>query len=86
MKKFLVLLLGIALVYSCSTSTDENGNSTPYVINEVSENSDVAMGLGKDGVVTENNSVGLNLEWFATDRLQLERVYFLNLQLMSGRT
>jgi TonB-dependent receptor len=55
--------------------TDENGNSTPYVINEVSENSDVAMGLGKDGVVTENNSVGLNLEWFATDRLQLEFDY-----------
>jgi uncharacterized protein (TIGR02145 family) len=32
MKKFLVLLLGIALVYSCSTSTDENGNSTTTVV------------------------------------------------------
>jgi TonB-dependent receptor len=55
--------------------TDENGNSTPYEYTEISENSDVAMGLGQDGIVTENNSVGLNLEWYATDRLQLEFDY-----------
>lgn len=47
-------------------------NGTPLLYRERVDNSDIAMGLGKDGVVTENNSVGLNLEWFATDSLQLE--------------
>lgn len=28
MKKILILILGIALVYSCTTSSDENDNST----------------------------------------------------------
>lgn len=32
MKKFLTLLMGIALVYSCSTSSDGNGNSTTDVV------------------------------------------------------
>jgi TonB-dependent receptor len=55
--------------------TDANGNSTPYEYTEISANSDVAMGLGKDGMVTKNRSVGLNLEWYASDRLQLEFDY-----------
>ncbi len=52
-----------------------NPNGTPKLYSEISQNSDVAMGLGRDGAVTENNSVGLNLEWYATDRLQLEFDY-----------
>jgi uncharacterized protein (TIGR02145 family) len=32
MKKLITLILGIALIYSCSTSTDGNGNSTTTVI------------------------------------------------------
>ena len=32
MKKFIILLLGIVLVYSCSTSNDGNGNSTSTVV------------------------------------------------------
>lgn len=52
-----------------------NPNGTPKLYNEISQNSDIAMGLGRDGAVTENNSVGLNLEWYATDRLQLEFDY-----------
>jgi uncharacterized protein (TIGR02145 family) len=32
MKKFLTLLLGITLAYSCSTSNDGNGNSTTTVV------------------------------------------------------
>ena len=50
-------------------------NATPKIYNEKVDNSDISMGLGKDGAVTENISVGLNLEWYASDRLQLEFDY-----------
>jgi TonB-dependent receptor len=53
----------------------DNPNGTPNLYSERTANSDVAMGLGRDGAITENNSVGLNLEWYATDRLQLEFDY-----------
>ncbi len=32
MKKIFILLFGIALIYSCSTSTNSNGNSTTNVV------------------------------------------------------
>jgi len=32
MKKIFILIMGIALIYSCSTSTDENGNSITNVV------------------------------------------------------
>ena len=50
-------------------------NGTPKIYNEKVNHSDISMGLGKDGAKTENNSVGLNLEWYASDRLQLEFDY-----------
>jgi TonB-dependent receptor len=53
----------------------DNPNGTPNLYSEKIANSDIAMGLGRDGAITENNSVGLNLEWYATDRLQLEFDY-----------
>jgi TonB-dependent receptor len=45
--------------------------STPLVYREEGENNDFAMGLGRQGFLNKNDSIGLNLEWFATDRLQL---------------
>jgi hypothetical protein len=53
----------------------DNPNGTPNLYSEKIANSDIAMGLGRDGAITENNSVGINLEWYATDRLQLEFDY-----------
>ncbi|MDG2017983.1 MAG: TonB-dependent receptor [Porticoccaceae bacterium] len=45
--------------------------STPLMYREVGSNNDFAMGLGRNGFINENDSVGLNLEWYASDRLQL---------------
>ena len=47
-------------------------NGTPILYREENPNNDLANGIGSNGSKTKNNSVGLNLEWFATDRLQLE--------------
>jgi TonB-dependent receptor len=48
---------------------------SPLVYREVGENNDFAMGIGRDGSTNTNNSLGLNLELFATDRLKLELDY-----------
>jgi TonB-dependent receptor len=48
---------------------------SPLVYREVGENNDFAMGVGRDGSTNTNNSLGLNLELFATDRLKLELDY-----------
>lgn len=48
---------------------------SPLVYREVGENNDFAMGIGHDGSINTNNSLGLNLELFATDRLRLELDY-----------
>ena len=60
------------------SSWDDNNMSTPlsYIEYPVEEeggsfNSDFPMGIGRDGSKNRNNSVGLNLEWNVTDRLQL---------------
>ena len=47
-------------------------NGTPIYYREENTNNDLANGIGSTGSTTQNNSVGLNLEWFATDSLQLE--------------
>ena len=49
--------------------------STPLVYREVGNNNDFPMGLGRQGFINENESTGLNLEWFANDRLQLNFDY-----------
>jgi TonB-dependent receptor len=45
---------------------------SPLVYREVSDNGDFPMGVGHDGSINTNSSLGLNLEVFATDRLKLE--------------
>jgi TonB-dependent receptor len=45
---------------------------SPLMYREVSDNGDFPMGVGHDGSINTNNSLGLNLEVFATDRLKLE--------------
>lgn len=53
MKKFLTLFLGIALVYSCSTNSDGNGNSTTTVVPVAPSN--------LTGIVFSPNQI--NLTW-----------------------
>ncbi len=52
---------------------------SPLVYREVDnghpDEDDFAMGIGHDGSINTNNSLGLNLELFATDRLRLEFDY-----------
>ena len=43
--------------------------ASPLVYSETHNNSDFAMGVGHDGSKNKNTSVGLNLEWQATDNL-----------------
>ena len=47
-------------------------NGTPIYYREEKPNNDLANGIGSTGSKSENNSVGINLEWLATDSLQLE--------------
>ena len=51
---------------------DDQAISTPLMYREVGSNNDFAMGIGQEGFTNTNESVGLNLEWYASDRLQLE--------------
>jgi uncharacterized protein (TIGR02145 family) len=53
MKKFLTLLLGLTLIYSCSTSNDGNGNSTTTVVPVAPSN--------LSGVVASTTQI--NLSW-----------------------
>ena len=58
------------------TSTwDEGPIGSPLVYSEASPNSDYAMGIGHDGSTSENESVGLNLEWNVSDNLSLALDY-----------
>jgi len=45
--------------------------ASPVVYSEFGSAPDFAMAAGRDGVRTENNSVGLNLQWQVSDRLSL---------------
>lgn len=45
--------------------------ASPLVYTEVGSAPDFAMAAGRDGVKTENNSIGLNLNWQVNDRLNI---------------
>ncbi len=61
---------------NAQSSVWDNGPvASPIMYSEVSGNSDFAMGIGHDGSTNENESVGLNLEWQATDTLLLALDY-----------
>ncbi|MBT4928665.1 MAG: TonB-dependent receptor, partial [Cellvibrionales bacterium] len=47
-------------------------NATPILYREERANNDYPVGQGSTGSRSQNNSFGVNFEWFATDRLQLE--------------
>jgi TonB-dependent receptor len=49
--------------------------ATPIIYTETNDNNDFAMGSGTDGSKNLNESVGLNLEWWLTDRLSLALDY-----------
>jgi TonB-dependent receptor len=49
--------------------------ATPIIYTETNDNNDFAMGTGRDGSKSENESIGFNLEWWLTDRLSLEFDY-----------
>lgn len=58
-----------------STVFDGASVATPLVYTEDLLDQDFAIKAGADGRTTENNSLGFNLEWQATDRLSLELDY-----------
>jgi TonB-dependent receptor len=58
-----------------SSVWDDGPVASPLMYSEASGNSDFAMGIGHDGSTNENESVGLNLEWQATDTLLLALDY-----------
>ncbi|MFK8031227.1 MAG: TonB-dependent receptor [Gammaproteobacteria bacterium] len=57
--------------------------ASPILYQENGAATDFAMAAGRDGVITENNSVGFNVNWQATDRLNLELDYH-NSEATSG--
>lgn len=46
--------------------------ASPLIYTEVNSATDFAMAAGRDGTRTENNSLGLNVEWQVNDKLALE--------------
>lgn len=46
--------------------------ASPLIYTEVNSATDFAMAAGRDGTKTENNSLGLNVEWQVNDKLALE--------------
>jgi len=46
--------------------------ASPLVYTELGVAPDFAMAAGRDGVKTENNSIGFNLDWIVNDRLSME--------------
>lgn len=65
------------------TIYDDGPIASPILYQENGAAPDFAMAAGRDGVITENNSVGINLNWQATDRLNLA-FDFHNSQAESG--
>lgn len=55
-----------------STEFDDGPIASPVIFTEGPTANDFAMSAGRDGVTTENNSVGLNLDWQLNDRFGLE--------------
>lgn len=61
---------------SSQASTWNDGEQrSPLMYSETHNNADFAMGLHQDGRKNTNESVGLNLQWQATDRLSLDLDY-----------
>ena len=61
---------------SSQTSLWNDGEQrSPLMYSETHDNADFAMGVHQDGRKNENSSVGLNLEWQASDRLSLALDY-----------
>lgn len=56
---------------SQTSEWDSEAISTPLMYREQGANNDFAMGVGRDGGKNTNISRGWNIEWFATDNLQL---------------
>ncbi len=54
------------------TEFDDGPIASPILYQENGAATDFAMAAGRDGVVTENNSVGFNLDYQVNDRLNLE--------------
>ena len=54
---------------------DDGPIGSPLYYSEASGNSDFAMGIGHDGTVTENESLGINIEWNVSDSLSLTLDY-----------
>jgi len=60
---------------SQATLWNDGAQRSPLMYSETHNNRDFAMGTRKDGRKNENNSVGLNLEWQASDKLSLALDY-----------
>ncbi|MDB4261078.1 TonB-dependent receptor [Porticoccaceae bacterium] len=61
---------------SSQTSLWNDGEQrSPLMYSETHDNADFAMGVHQDGRKNENSSVGLNLEWQASDRLNIALDY-----------
>ncbi|NOR35600.1 MAG: TonB-dependent receptor, partial [Woeseiaceae bacterium] len=58
-----------------SSEWNDDRNASPIYYTEQVGNADFAMGTGEEGRTNENESVGLNLEWWPTDRFSLEFDY-----------
>jgi len=59
-----------------TTEFDDGPIASPIIFSESGESAvDFSLGGGRDGVATENNSVGLNLDWQVNDRLSFEFDY-----------
>ncbi len=54
-------------------------NATPILYREERANNDYPVGQGSTGSKSQNNSFGINFEWYATDTLQLELDYHQSL-------
>ncbi|MFT5610051.1 MAG: TonB-dependent receptor [Polaribacter sp.] len=54
------------------TEYDDGPVASPILYQENGAANDFAMAAGRDGTITENNSIGLNLNWQVSDRLNME--------------
>jgi len=64
-----------ASAVSQASTWNDGAQRSPLMYSETHNNADFAMGLHEDGRKNTNESVGLNLEWQATDSLSLALDY-----------
>ena len=60
---------------SQTSEWDNQPISTPLMYREEGGNNDFAMGIGRDGFKNVNESLGFNIDWFASDNLSLNYDY-----------